>query len=129
MSGKNDAEHLANLTKLKESGLTVKVSKCMFMQDEVTYCGYVISKEGVRPMPGNVDAVQDVPTPTNIKELKSFLGMVNYYHMYKQGLATLTEPLHNLLRKDVLWKWRSECGVAFKKIKNMLCEAPLLTHV
>lgn len=132
VSGKNDAEHLANLRsvlmKLNESGLTVKVSKCMFMKDEVTYCGYVISKEGVRPMPDNVDAVQDAPKPTNVKELKSFLGMVNYYHNYMQGLATLTEPLHNLLRKDVVWRWSSECADAFQKIKNMLCKAPLLTH-
>ena len=79
-------------------------------------------------MPGNVEAVQDAPAPTNIKELKSFLGMVNYYNMYMQGMATLTEPLHNLLRKDVSWVWSTACDAAFQKIKRMLCEAPLLTH-
>ena len=132
ISGRNDEDHMANLRsvlmKLSESGLTVKMSKCSFMQDEVTYCGYVVSKGGVRPMPENVEAVRDAPAPTNVKELKSFLGMVTYYNMYMQDLATLTEPLHNLLRKSVPWVWSRECDIAFQKIKEMLSGAPLLVH-
>ena len=132
ISGRNDEEHMANLrsvlVKLSESGLTVKMSKCSFLQDEVTYCGYIISKGGVRPMPENVEAVRDAPAPTCIKELKSFLGMVTYYNMYMQDLATLTEPLHNLLRKSVPWVWSSACEATFQKIKKMLSGAPLLVH-
>ena len=132
ISGKNDKDHLENLKcvleKLREAGLTVKVSKCFFMQDEVTYCGYVISKKGIKPMPSNVEAVREAPSPTNLKELRSFLGMVNYYNMYLEGLATVTESLHKLMRKEVVWTWTKECQSAFTKVKEMLCSAPLLAH-
>ena len=132
VSGKNDEEHLQNLRQvLKElecSGLTLKLTKCSFMKDEVTYCGYVINKHGAKPMPGNVEAVMKAPAPTNLTELRGFLGMVNYYNNYVEGLATITEPLHELMRKDVSWKWTKECDESFRKVKGKLSSAPLLTH-
>ena len=98
ISGQNDQEHLDNLrtvlSVLKESGLTLKLAKCYFMKPEVTYCGYVISKEGVKPMPENVEAVFNAPVPSNVTEVRSFLGMVNYYNTYLKNLATISEPLH-----------------------------------
>ena len=132
VSGKNDTEHIENLTAvlkvLKESGLTLKLAKCSFMAPEVTYCGYVISKEGLKLMPGNVEAAKNVSHPEDMTQLRSFLGMVNYYNMYLPKLATVTEPLHHLLRKHVRWKWDDKCNEAFEKVKEMLCTAPLLAH-
>ena len=132
VSGRNDAEHLHNLkvvlSVLKEAGLTVKLPKCSFLQPQVTYCGYVVSEEGVKPMPENVEAVFNAPTPTNVTEVRSFMGMVNYYNSYLRNLATISEPLHKLLRKDVPWKWCNDCQKAFDAIKQALCEAPLLVH-
>ena len=63
-----------------------------------------------------------------MKELQSFLGMVNYYHKYLSDFATLTEPLHRLLRDGVQWDWNSDCRRVFKQIKEMLSKAPLLVH-
>jgi len=130
ISGRSDEEHLSNLravlVELKEAGLTLCMKKCMFMQDEVTYCGYVVSSSGIKPMPSNVEAVKEAPAPTSVTELRSFLGMVNYYNMYLPDMATTTEPLHNLLRKDVVWKWEDRCDAAFRKVKKLLCEAPVL---
>jgi len=127
ISGKNDKEHLGNLRTvvkiLKESGLTVKQSKCSFMQDEVEYCGYIVNKEGVRPVAGKIEAIQKAPAPTNITELRSFLGMATYYVSYLPNMATVTEPLHQLLRKGVKWEWDSRCAAAFKEVKEMLCSA------
>ena len=132
VSGQDDEEHLRNLRKvlekLKETGLTLKLAKCAFMQDEVTYCGYVINRDGVKPMPANVAAVKEAPAPTNIKELRSFLGMVNYYNNYLGNLSTITEPLHALMRKEVPWKWSTECEAAFRAVKLKLSSAPLLVH-
>ena len=132
VSGRNDKEHLQNLRAvlqiLKESGLTVKFAKCSFLAPEVIYCGYVVSKEGLKPMKGNVEAVKEVEAPSNVSQLRSFLGMVNYYNMYLPKLATVTEPLHQLLRKNVSWVWSDECQVSFDKVKEMLCSAPLLSH-
>jgi len=130
ISGRNEAEHLSNLRtvlmQLRDAGLTLCMSKCLFMQDEVTYCGYVISRSGIKPMPSNVEAVKRAPTPTCISELRGFLGMANYYNMYFPEMATLTEPLHHLLRKGVVWKWSPECEKVFRQVKQQLCEAPLL---
>jgi len=130
VSGRNDAEHLANLravlTKLKEAGLTLCMSKCMFLQEEVSYCGYMVSKHGIKPMSSNVEAVKAAPAPTCVSELRGFLGMVNYYNMYLPKMSSLTEPLHDLLRKGVPWKWSQECGSVFRQVKKLLCEAPVL---
>ena len=132
VTGKDDEEHLNTLRKvlqaLCDAGLTVKMSKCYFMQDSVIYCGYLISKNGVHPMASNVEAVAKAPVPTNLTELRAFLGMVNYYHGFLDKLATVTEPLHNLLRKGVKWEWTISCNEAFIKLKRMLSEAPVLTH-
>ena len=130
--GRNDAEHLQNLRlvleELARSGVTLRISKCSFMKEEVTYCGYVINKQGAKPMPGNVEAVVKAPAPTNLTELQGFLGMVNYYNNYVDGLSTITEPLHKLMRKGVPWRWTEECNEAFKIVKGILSGAPLLTH-
>ena len=59
-------------------------------------------------------------------EAEGFLGMVNYYKMYLPKMSSLTEPLHDLLRKGVPWKWSQECDSVFWQVKKLLCEAPVL---
>ena len=107
LSGKDDNEHLENLDRVlkvcSEFGITLKLSKCSFFQSQVT-CGYVISKEGIRAMPRNVEAVMAAPSPENVTELRAFLGKVNYYHRYLPNLVTVSEPLHRLLREGVSWE-------------------------
>jgi transposase InsO family protein len=132
ISGKNDADHLrsleAVLRALSDAGLTLKPAKCSFMQPQVVYCGHIISEQGLLPMKSNVEAVQKAPVPTNMTELKSFLGMTTYYGSFLPNLSTVSEPLHQLLRKDAEWKWEAACDAAFRKLKSMLCKAPVLTH-
>ena len=79
-------------------------------------------------MPENVEAVLNAPTPTDVSEVHSFLGMVNYYNSYLRNLATVSEPLHRLLRKDPSWKQSDHIQEVFDTIKQALCEAPLLGH-
>ena len=123
ISGKSDVDHLNNLERvverLSEAGLTVNLAKCSFLQDEVTYCGYRISKEGIRPLIENVEAVRSAPEPTNVSELRSYLGMLNYYQNYLPALATMSEPLHTLLRKGGVWKWERHQANAFEATKVM----------
>ena len=61
-------------------------------------------------------------------QLKSFLGMVNYYHQHLKNMSIILEPLHGLLRKDVKWYWDTKKQKAFDNIKNMLYSEPLLVH-
>ena len=132
VSGIDDVDHMKNLkevlVQLKESGLTAQLKKCIFMAPEVPYCGHIISEKGIRPIKSNVEAVLEAPAPTNISELRAFLGMVNYYHSFVPNLATVIEPLHVLLRKGIRWNWSDECQEVFDKLKNMLSKEPLLAH-
>ena len=82
ISGKNDQEHISNLnevlTRLKNAGLRLKLSKCQFMQPSVEYLGYRVDPSGLHTIEKKVQAIRDAPAPENQQQLRSFLGMVNY---------------------------------------------------
>ena len=86
-------EHLerlsAVLTKLEEAGLRLRLSKCQFARKQVRYLGHIISSEGASPDPDKIKAVRDYPTPTTLKELRQFLGLVNYYRRFVKKLPVL----------------------------------------
>ena len=102
--GKNDNEHFRNLESVldiaKKSNLQLKKTKCIFMASEATYLGFRINKNGVNPLPEKVTDLLKAETPKNTTQLKSFLGMLNYYHRHLPNLAHILEPLHQVLRKN-----------------------------
>ena len=132
ITGRTEAEHLANLEavlqKLQEYGLRLKLRKCKFFQKSVEYLGQVVSKEGVQPSSKKVEAILKVQPPTDLTELRSFLGMVNHYGKYIQFLADLSAPLNRMLRKDTPWNWSDECQQSFEKIKEALTLTRVLAH-
>ena len=132
ITGKDDEEHLKNLNMvleiLKKNGLRLKKEKCSFMADEVVYLGFRISKEGVATVEEKVTPILKAPEPENSSQLRSFLGMLQYYHRHLPSLASKLEPLHSLLRKDVRWKWGTEQGKAFREAKKLLSSSALLVH-
>ena len=97
ISGKNDDEHERNLElvfeKLTDLGLTLNVKKCKFSQKYVEYVGFILSENGIQTNPEKVDAVTAAPDPTNVTELQSFLGAVNYYGKFINGLSTMASSL------------------------------------
>ena len=107
ISGKNDIEHFNNLRKvlkvIYDNGLHLKLQKCVLMQDEVVYVGFKINKNGLFPVKEKIVAIKNAEESKNISELKSFLGLLDYYHRHFQGFADTLEPLHNL-RKGVKWE-------------------------
>ncbi len=132
VSGEDDTAHLDNLSsvlsRLLEAGLRLRQDKCCFMQPEVIYCGYGINGEGVYPVAAKVDAIKNAPAPRDVTQLRAFLGMMNYYHKFLPNMATILEPLHELLRKGQKWKWNQEQQEAFAKAKELLQSADLLVH-
>ena len=119
ISGKNDEEHLKTLkTVLKiifENGLKLKLQKCVFMQPEVTYLGYGVNKNGISPLPEKVDIIKSVESPKNVTELKSYLGLINYYHRHLPNFSRILELLHKLLRKHEKWTWGESEEQAFQQ--------------
>lgn len=132
VSGEDETDHLKNLDevlrRLGEAGLQLKRSKCAFMQKEVEYLGHRVDAQGLHPVKKKVKAVMDAPTSTNVTELKAYLGLLNYYNKFLPNLATLSAPLHELLRHGVRWSWQKKQKEAFQKSKTLLNSADVLVH-
>jgi len=132
VTGSTPEEHLKNLAevldRLSKHGLRLKQGKCSFMQDSVEYLGHRIDAEGVHTTTSKVEAIVKAPPPKNTTELRSFLGMVNYYGKFVPNLADKLHPLHALLKNGVKWNWSDECAKVFTEIKKYLSEAPVLLH-
>uniref|UniRef100_A0A0A9G9I5 Reverse transcriptase domain-containing protein n=1 Tax=Arundo donax TaxID=35708 RepID=A0A0A9G9I5_ARUDO len=104
-------QHLAQvLSVLKAHQFQVKRSKCSFAQRRLAYLGHVISEHGVATDPEKVSAVRDWPSPTNAKELRSFLGLAGYYRKFVRHFGIISSPLTELLKKNTLFIWTSEKG-------------------
>ena len=103
VSGANHGDHLKNLEevfkRLAKAGLRLKKGKCVFMEPQVTYLGHRVSKEGIQPMEDKVEAITNAPPPWNVSELKSYLGMINYYQKFLPNLSSVLAPLHRLLNR------------------------------
>ena len=94
----------------------------------VEYLGHQIDASGIHTMPDKIDAVVNAPPPQNVSELRSFLGLVNYYGKFVPNLSTLLHPLNHLLKADVKWRWTPACAQAFSRAKAELASARVLTH-
>ena len=132
ISGKTDDEHLANLgtvlERLERFGLQQNFEKCEFSKEHVTYCGHVISEEGLRKSPDNVNAVLNAPKPENVQQLRSFFGLVNYYRSFLPNLSTVLGPLNELFQDDKAWTWTPQCDKAFLDVKEMMTSEQVLCH-
>ena len=92
------------------------------------YLGHHIDAQGIHVASAKVDALQKAPAPHNVSELRSFLGMINYYGKFIPNLSTLLHPLHALLKDAQSWKWDQECDDAFQAAKQQLSSTPVLVH-
>ena len=132
VTGTTEKEHLTNLqlilSKLKDSGFRLRMDKCKFFQDAVEYLGHIIDNQGIHPQPAKIDAIANMPYPKNIAELRSFLGMVNYYDRFTPGLATRCAILNDLLHKESTWCWTVEHSQAVDTIKEALTSSTTLSH-
>ena len=132
ITGRDEAEHLKVLMqvleRLRQYGLRLKRSKCELMQERVIYLGYMIDKKGLHTMSDKIAAIKQAPRPQCVKELRAFLGLVQYYGRFVPMLSTHAYPLNKLLRNGVTWVWGSDCERAFRKLKTILASAEVLAH-
>ncbi|CAC5423727.1 unnamed protein product [Mytilus coruscus] len=130
--GPDDETHLQNLEnvlqRLQNYSLRVNLQKCSFLKDKVIYCGHKISADGLRKTSDKVQAVMETPTPKNVKDVRAFLGLINYYHRFMPNSATVLKPLNQLLEKERIWRWTDDCENAFKKAKELITSDQVLTH-
>lgn len=127
---KSYTEHINHLTQLleaiKKEGFRLKFTKCMFASESVKYLGHIIQDNTVRPLRDNLISIQDFPIPKTQKNIRQFLGKVNFYHDYIPQSSIILEPLHKLLRKNQKFIWTEDCQNSFETVKKLLCTQPVL---
>jgi hypothetical protein len=120
-------EHIQHLqqvfTLLSNDKWQIKLSKCTFGQQSVSYLGHVVSQSGVATDPSKIDSIQLWPEPKDVKQLRSFLGIAGYYRKFVRHFAVMARPLTDLLKKGALFIWTSVHSEAFAALKHALVTA------
>lgn len=111
---------------LMQYGFKLKKNKCIFAKEKTTYLGHEIGNNGVKPLNNNIIAIKNFPAPQTRKQVRQFLGKINFYLQYIPKSTIILEPLYNLLRKNVDFIWSEDCKGSFEKIKSHLCSDPIL---
>ncbi|GJP35290.1 hypothetical protein CLOM_g19797 [Closterium sp. NIES-68] len=123
-------QHLKDLdavfTLLHKNLLITKWSKCDFLKQELEFLGHVVSTEGVKINPRKIKTIQEWKPPTNLKELQSFLGFVNYVRRFIPNMAGLSAPLTDRLKDHDCFWWGEKQQAAFDQLKIALTSPPVL---
>jgi len=100
-------------------------------QSEIKFLGYLVTPKGTQPLPARVQALQDYPLPKTAKELRRFLGMLNFYRRFIPEAAKIQAPIHDLLgakKGAAIINWTEEAQQIFRNIKQSLTQTALLAH-
>lgn len=130
-TGSNNVKHLQALntvcTRLEESGFKVNINKCDFFKEQLDILGFVIDKNGLHKSKTKVKAMVDAPTPTDKKQLDSFIGLITYYARFLPNRAEKLKPLYECAKQDE-FKWNEKCASAFEWVKTELASPRVLAH-
>ncbi|GBG73230.1 hypothetical protein CBR_g12947 [Chara braunii] len=114
------------LEKIREANFKINAKKCEWSKTQVSYLGHVLDGDDIKPEDSKIAAIRDWPTPRTLTELRSFLGLANYYRKFVCNFYTIVAPLRRLLKKEAIWKWDKDCTSTMKKLKQALIEYPVL---
>ncbi|XP_037515543.1 uncharacterized protein LOC119391974 [Rhipicephalus sanguineus] len=129
----NFSDHLKRLRTvleaIKSSGLRLKPEKCHFAYEELHFLGHIISRNGVRPDPQKTTAIAQFPQPDDKRAVRRFLGLCAYYRRFVKNFSHIAEPLTQLTKSDVPFKWEAAQRDAFKELQQRLQSPPVLGHL
>lgn len=125
-------EHIINLEKvfkkLRESNFKIQMDKSEFLKLETAYLGHVISKDGIKPNPDKISAIQKYPLPKTPTEIKRFLGLLGYYRKFIPDFAKITKPMTQCLKKGTKITLDQNYTECFEKCKTLLMNDPILQY-
>ena len=128
----NDEQHdkilKSVLERARQRNLRLNKKKSQIKCDSINYIGHILTKEGVKPDPKKVKAIQCMEAPKNKEDLRRFLGMLTYLSKFVPNLSQSSDPLRILLEKDAEWRWESEHAECYNRLKNQVTEAPVLQY-
>ena len=132
VSGKDKEEHDSHLhavlKKLEAEGVTLNKEKCQFACTRIVFLGHVIDANGISPDPNKMEAIQKMKSPTNIRELRRLMGMINQLNKFFPHIGHLSQPLRQLLKGNNMWLWTAEHEDAMQKLKDEICSQWVLAH-
>ncbi|CAN6711726.1 unnamed protein product [Malus baccata var. baccata] len=128
----NSFEHCLNnltliLKRCVETNLVLNWEKCHFMVKQGIVLGHIISEKGIEVDKSKVDLVRHLPSPTSVREVRSFLGHACFYRRFIKDFSKIAQPLCRLLQKEVVFEFDEACSTAFKHLKEALTSAPIIT--
>ena len=107
------------LARLEKAGIRLKKDKCKFLLPSVEYLGHIISHKGLQPTPNKIKPIVEAPTPKDVTQLRSILGLVNYYSKFLPQSSSLLAPLYQLLQKAQKWIWGEAQAKHFRKPRRL----------
>ena len=116
------------LSRLAKHNVRLNGQKCQFFQGQVKYMGHILSKHGISPVKSKLDAIRLAHRPKDVSQLRSFLGMLNYYSKFIKDFSSKLHPLYELLSNKAEWFWTKECEAAFIWAKEVLSSEQVLVH-
>ena len=125
---KHEMEVRETMTKLEKAGYRLNPNKCEFFKKEIKWVGHKINQQEIRPSQDKLDAIKKINIPKNEKELKSFLGAIQYLSKYIENLSTITDILRRSLKRQNDWIWSEEHTKAFNNLKGCITKIPWLAH-
>jgi hypothetical protein len=114
------------LGKLRAHKLYAKFRKCKFWLEKISFLGQILTAEGVAVDPRKVETVSNWQQPTNVSEIRSFLGLAGYYRRFIEGFSKIARPMTELLKKEKKFNWTESCERSFQELKRRLTTAPVL---
>lgn len=116
------------LQKLHNAGLVVNRSKSVFNVTEIQFLGHILSAEGIRPSEERLMGIRNFKVPQNVRQVRRFLGMINFYRKFIPRASLIQSPLTALTRKEATFNWTSECQVAFDRLRQLTMEASQIVY-
>ena len=113
---------------LDNANLQLKAEKCVVAQESIEWLGYKLTRTGISPVNAKSQGISERLRPTNLKQLRSFLGAVNQFNKFISNLAAISFPFRSILKRDAEWTWNSDHETAFKRINEEIKKVVELSH-
>ncbi|CAN6576835.1 unnamed protein product [Malus baccata var. baccata] len=114
------------LKRCVETNLVLNWEKCHFMVKQGIVLGHIISEKGIEVDKSKIDLVRHLPSPTSVREVRSFLGHAGFYRRFIKDFSKIAQPLCRLLQKEVAFEFTKECKASFNQLKELLTTAPII---
>jgi hypothetical protein len=124
---KEHEEHLRFVLQvLREHQLYAKFNKCEFFQKKIHYLGHVLFEEGVEVDLEKIKSIMEWPTPKDVSDIRSFMGLAGYYRRFIKGFSKIGCPIIALQKKGTKFPWTQKCEEIFQTLKHLLTHVPVL---